>query len=258
MPPGDIRNCLVALSNESKVLDELFQYRFDKKINNHNFGNLLITALCEVTGSFDEAVKEASKILRIRGEVVPVSLKDNHIVAKLENGKELVGEDKIDTTPNKKIDTIYLKDKPKTNERVVEVLSKADLIIFGPGDLYTSIIPNLLFPKVRKAIRENTKAKKVLISPVMSKPGETDNFAVSNFKEEIEKYLKSNITHIVSNTHIPLVSALKEYQKENKHPIKIDEENIEDRILIKADLIDEDKLVRHNPQKLAKTIMNIV
>ncbi len=258
LPPGDIRNCLVALSSETEILNKLFQYRFNKKINNHNFGNLLITALCDVTGSFDEAVKQASRILRIKGEVVPVSLDSNHIIAQLEDGKTLIGEKKIDTTPNKKIEKIYLKNKPKTNKRAAEVLKRADIIIFGPGDLYTSIIPNLLFPNLRNAIKKNQKAKRILISPVMTKPGETDNFPVSKFREEIEKYLKSELTHIISNNHMPKTSALKAYKKENKHPVIIDANNIKGVKLIRANLIDENQLVRHNPSKIAKAIAKLI
>lgn len=258
LPPGDIRNCMVALSDESKVLAELFQYRFDSKMDNHNFGNLIITALTKITGDFASGVREASRILRIRGEVIPVSLEKNTLIAKCDDGRELVSEAVIDTTPDKKIDKIYLKDNGKTNPSAVKALVEADVIIFGPGDLYTSILPNLLFPKVRRAINSNLRAKKVLISPVMSKPGETDDFVVSDFKREIERYLKAPITHIISNTHVPANSALNEYKKENKHPVAIDEENLRSIKLVKGNLIDEDKLVRHNPENLAKIIMKLV
>ncbi len=258
LPPGDIRNCMVALSDESKILGELFQYRFDDNIDNHNFGNLIITALTKITGDFASGVKEASKILRIRGEVIPVSLESNHLIALCSDGRELVSEELIDTTPDKKIDKIYLQDAGKTNPAAVKALLEADVIIFGPGDLYTSILPNLLFDKVRRAINSNFKSKKVLISPVMSKPGETDDFVVSDFKKEIEKYLRAPITHIVANNHVPASVALNEYKKENKHPVAIDEENLKSVKLIKGNFIDEEKLVRHNPENLAKVIMKLV
>jgi uncharacterized cofD-like protein len=258
LPPGDIRNCMVALSDESKILAELFQYRFDDQMNNHNFGNLIITALSKITGDFASGVREASRILRIRGEVIPVSLEANTLIARCEDGRELVSEAVIDTTPDKKIDEIYLKENGKTNPSAVKALVEADVIIFGPGDLYTSILPNLLFPKVRRAINSNLRAKKILISPVMSKPGETDDFVVSDFKKEIEKYLKAPITHVVSNNHVPASVALNEYKKENKHPVAIDEDNLKDVKLIKGNFIDEDKLVRHNPENLAKVIMRLI
>ncbi|MCA9460036.1 MAG: YvcK family protein [Nanoarchaeota archaeon] len=258
LPPGDIRNCLVALSDETEVLNKLFQYRFDEKVNDHNIGNLLITALTQITGSFESAVKEASRILRVRGEVIPVSLEKNDIIAELESGKELVGESVIDTTPNKKITKLKLKDKTTPNKRAIEVIKTADIIVFGPGDLYTSILPNLLFYEIRDAIKNNKSAKKVLISSIMSKPGETDEYRVSDFKKEIEKYLGSNITHIVSNSQIPANLSLQEYRKEDKHPISLDEKNIFNCKIIKGNFMDENKLLRHNSQKLAKAIISIL
>lgn len=258
LPPGDIRNCMVALSNESKILNDLFQYRFDEKIDSHNFGNLLLTALNDITGSFDEAVKVASKLLRIKGEVVPVSLKKNNLIADLQSGEQIIGETLIDTIQNKKIIKLFLEEKPITNKRAEEVLKNADIIIFGPGDLYSSIIPNLLFPKIRNAIKNNKKAKKILIAPVMSKPGETDDFDISDITKEIEKYLKIKIDIIIANSHVPTSIALKEYRKENKHPISIDEKNLNNYKLIKGNFIDEKKLIRHNPKKLAKEIIKLL
>ncbi|MCA9497367.1 MAG: YvcK family protein [Nanoarchaeota archaeon] len=258
LPPGDIRNCLVALSEETQVLNELFQYRFDEKVNDHNIGNLLLTALAQITGSFESAVKEASRILRVKGEVIPVSLEKNDIIAEIENGNDLIGETIIDTTPNKKITKLKLKDKTVPNKRAIEVIKKADLIIFGPGDLYTSILPNLLFHEIREVIKHNRNAKKILISSIMSKPGETDDFKVSDFKKEIEKYLGSNITHIVSNSQIPALVSLEEYRAENKHPILLDEKNIFNCKIIKGNFIDENKLLRHDSKKLAKAILSLL
>jgi uncharacterized cofD-like protein len=257
LPPGDIRNCMVALSEETEDIGKLFQYRFDSSIKNHNFGNLLLTALCDITGSFEEAIKVGSRILRIKGRVLPVSLKENVLMAKLANGSVLEGEELIDTTKDKLIEKVYLKKKSKANPRAIEALLEADIIIFGPGDLYTSIIPNLLFTDIIEAIRKNKKAKKVLISSVMSKPGETDNHCVSDFKSELEKYLKSSLTHVIANSHIPTSTVLVNYRKENKHPIPLDENNLQDIKVIKGNFIDEDLLVRHSPKKLAKAILRL-
>ena len=151
-----------------------------------------------------------------------------------------------------------LKKKSNPNKRAVEVLKKADVIIFGPGSLYTSIIPNLLFPQIRNAIKNNKKAKKILITSVMSQPGETDNFSVSDFKKEVEKFLGSKLTHILANNNMPLGTSLKNYQKENKYPTILDEENITGVKLIKANLIDENKIVRHHPKKLARVIRKLL
>lgn len=257
LPPGDIRNCIVALSKETKVLNDLFQYRFDEKLKNHNFGNLLITALTKIIGDFNLAVKEASKILRIKGEIIPVSLEKNDLVGFFDDGTKIVGESQI-SNAGKKIIDIKLKNKSNPNKRTLEVLKNADIIIFGPGSLYTSIIPNLLFPQIRTTIKNNKKAKKILITSVMSQPGETDNYTVSDFRRVVEKFLGSKLTHILVNTNIPLGTALKNYQKENKYPTILDKENIKGIKLILANLIDENKIIRHDPNKLAKIIKKII
>lgn len=258
LPPGDVRNCMVALSNEAEVLSDLFQYRFDKKLDNHNFGNLLITALNDITGNFGKAVKVASKILRIKGEIIPVSLEKNHLMAELEDGRILEGETAIDTTKNKKIAKLFLKDKTNPNKRVVEVIRNADIIIFGPGDLYTSILPNILFPSVRNAIKNNKNAKKVLVTAVMSKPGETDDFKVSDFKDEFEKYLGSSLTHIVANSKFPSNVSLKRYVKENKFPIILDKENLKNCEIVSGEFIDKEKVLRHDPERLANAIKKLI
>ncbi len=259
LPPGDIRNCIVAMSNQTKTMNELFQYRFDDRLNNHNLGNLLLTALSEISGSFEEAVKQASNILQINGEVIPVSLNPNTLMAKTSNGGTLKGETIIDTTKNKKISRLYLKNpRAKANQRAVTALKKADIILFGPGDLYTSILPNILFKEISTAIKQNTLAKKVFITPIMTKPGETDDFLVSDFKKEIEKYLKSPLTDLVVNTSIPQVEALQQYYKEEKFPVLIDTKNLSKIKVVKGNLIDETLLARHSPEKLANAIKYII
>lgn len=258
LPPGDIRNCMVALSEETQDIAKLFQYRFDESIKNHNFGNLLLTALCEITGSFQEAIKVGSRILRIKGRVIPVSLKENTLMAKLQDGRVIESESLIDTTKNKVIDKIYLKKRGKANTQAIDAIKQADIIVFGPGDLYTSILPNLLFKDIRLAIKHNSSAKKVLISSVMSKPGETDNFCVSDFKNELEKYLESRLTHVIANSHIPTSTALVNYRQEDKHPIPLDANNLKNIKILRGNFIDEDLLVRHSPKKLAKAILKLL
>lgn len=255
LPPGDVRNCILALSKETKTLINLFQYRFDEKLDSHNFGNLFLTALTDVTGSFEEAVNVTSRILKIKGKVIPVCLTPNNIVAKLEDGRVIIGETLIDTIKNKKIKQVFLEKPVEPNQRAVTALKEADIVILGPGDLYSSIIPNLLFPEIREAIRNNLNSKKVFVVPVMTKPGETDNYKVSNYKEELEKYLESPLTHLIVNTDIPQTDALEKYSKENKFPVELDE--IRNSILITGSYIDRHNLVRHNPLKLAKAIINL-
>jgi len=259
LPPGDIRNCLVALSSESNVLNELFQYRFKTELDQHNFGNLLITALTEMTGSFNEAVKNASKILRIKGEVVPVSFKDNHLIAELEDSGELIeGEGKICDLPNEsKIKKLSLKKQEAENPRVIEVLKNADLIIFGPGGLHNSILPNILFEEVRKAILNNKKAKKVYFPSVMSN-NVTAHFKLSDFKNELESYLGEEFDYIIVNKSVPASMALKKYAEEGKFPVPIDLENLDKEKVICTDLINEDILVRHDPKKVAKEVLKLI
>lgn len=256
LPPGDIRNCLVALSDETKVMNELFQYRFDKQLDDHNVGNLLLTALTKIMGSFDEAVKELSRILRIKGEVIPVSLDHNTLIAHCTDGSTIRGESQI-TKAQKKVQILELEHPEKANPRALDVLKHADVIIFGPGSLYTSIIANLLFDSVSKTINANKKAKKIVVTSVMSQPGETDDFEVSQHKNEVERYLKGSVTHVLANNHIPDESILTKYRKENKHPTLIDEKNIQGCTLIKKDLIDLNTIVRHDPKKLSKAILNL-
>lgn len=257
LPPGDIRNCLIALSEESRLLKDLFQYRFDKGVDNHSFGNLFLTALNEVTGSFDKAIKEASKILRVKGEVIPVSLKHNVLSACMSDGSIVDGESEIGSH-DKTIESINLKYKGEVNPRACEIARNADYIIFGPGSLYTSIIPNLLFDDFRYAIANNLNAKKVLITNVMTEPGETSGFKLSNFITEVEKYLASPIDIVLANNNIPSPEVLELYKKENKHPVYIDIESSTTKQLIYDDFIDHEEVVRHDPSKLALCILNIL
>ena len=202
---------------------------------------------------------ELSKILRIKGEVVPVSFHKNNLVANLDNGKKLVGESNISDLDKKfKIESLGLQKKVgAANSRAVEVINNADIIIFGPGGLYHSIIPNLLFPSIRDAINSNKKAKKILVPSVMSQ-GNTYDYSVSDFKVALEKHLEGKLTHLIANTHVPVTSALQKYRKEDKHPIPVDFENIKGVKLVTGNFIDEDKLVRHNPQKIAKAILGLL
>lgn len=256
LPPGDIRNCIVALSNQTKIVNELFQYRFDKRMNNHNFGNLLLTALSDITGDFQEAIKVTSEILQINGEVIPVSLNPNTLVAETQKGDKIIGESGIDTIKDKKIKKLYLKEnKNSANKRAIKAIQQADIIVLGPGDLYTSILPNILFEEIKKSIIANKKAKKIFVTPIMTKPGETDDFLVSDFKKEIEMYLESTITHMIVNTTIPTVESLKQYYKEGKFPVLLDPQNLSKITIIKGNFIDNMSLARHSPEKLAKAVI---
>ena len=181
LPPGDIRNCLVALADASTMMRDLFQFRFEKgsDLAGHNFGNLFITVMTRLTGDFEKAIRETSKVLALRGQVIPSTLNNVVLVAEHKDGSVTEGEDKIPKA-NKPIDKVFL--RPAGSEATPEALRairEADLIVLGPGSLYTSIIPNLLIKEITGAIAAS-RAMKVYVCNVMTQPGETDGYTASN------------------------------------------------------------------------------
>lgn len=260
LPPGDIRNCIAALANEEALVTELFQYRF--KVGNglegHSFGNLFLSALCAITGDMVSAVKESSKVLSIRGKVLPSTLDDMRLIAELEDGRVIEGESNI---PEAKGKIKRLSAEPENLqplEDVVKAIESADLIIMGPGSLYTSVIPNLLISGVTEAISKS-KAKKVYICNIMTQPGETDDFTVSDHVRTILEHSKhGNILDTVFvNDSLPKNLATK-YKAVRSQPVKLDVEKLKKlgvKVVIKR-LIEENKdgLVRHSPRRLARVI----
>lgn len=260
LPPGDIRNCIAALANEEDLVTELFQYRF--KVGNglegHSFGNLFLSALCAITGDMLSAVKESSKVLAIRGNVLPATLDDMRLVAELDDGRVILGESQIPEARGKikrlRTEPAYL----RALEDVITALQSADLIILAPGSLYTSVIPNLLIDDITKNISES-KAKKIYICNVMTQPGETDNYSVADHLKAIISHSKySNIVDAVFvNDSLPKNLALK-YKAANSFPVKFDLENLKKlgvKVIVKR-LIEENKhgYVRHSPRRLARAV----
>jgi len=264
LPPGDVRRALVALSRSEKLLANLFNYRFDKgALNGHNFGNLLITALERITGSFESALSEAGKLLNIRGEVIPVTLGNTNLYALLEDGSVIEGEADIDVpkhNANLKIEKVYLKPKVKANKKAISAITSADLIVIGPGDLYTSIIPNLLVKGIPEAIKKS-KAKKVYICNLTTKFGETNNFTSPDFVCSLERYLGNNILDfVIVNTKKPTKERILKYEKEKAAFVKCQNKNFKNRKLkiIKGDFLRKKGFVRHDPERLAKTLINVL
>lgn len=265
LPPGDIRRCLVALSESDEIMKELFQYRFGKGgLNGHSFGNLFITALKEIMNDDYNAIKYAGKILNIKGKVLPVTLDNIRLCARLEDGQLITGESNIDVpkhNTNIKIKEIFLSPKAKANPDTLIEINDADLIVIGPGDLYTSIIPNLLVDGISEAIKKS-EAKKVYVCNLMTKNGETDNFKVSDFINKIEDYLGGGIIDFVlCNKNDYQKSLLKNYEKEKAYPIYFDSENLKNREKIKfllKDLSIKEKLIRHDSKKLAREIISLI
>lgn len=264
LPPGDVRRALVALSDSESILRELFSYRFKEGgLHDHNFGNLFLAALEKITGDFTLALREASIILNVNGEVVPVTLDDVRLYAELEDGKVLRGETQIDipkSSTRMPIKKIWLQPEAKMNPSVKRVLHHADLIILGPGDIYTSVIPNLLVKGVSEAIRAS-KAKKVYIANMMTKFGETHGFSGKDFVEKIEEHLgKKVLDYAIFNNKKPADSVLKKYKKEQAELVSVEGLNLKNKEpkYILADLLDSGGLIRHSQKKLAKVILSLL
>ncbi len=269
LPPGDLRQCLLALSTDdhaSALLRQLFSYRFSKGdgLGGHTFGNLFLTALTEITGSTEAAVTEAGRLLGIKGRVLPVTLTNVSLGARLENGKEVLGEANIDrrtVDPEVPIDYVFLKPNAFVYPYTAQALEEADAIVIGPGDLYTSIIPNLLVDGVRSAIR-SSKARKVYVCNLMTKPGESDGFKASDFIREVNAYIGSRSAldcAIVNNESLP-EKVLQRYAPEGSAPVEFDEETCRGEIpeVRGAPLLAVGSLVRHDPQKLAAAILEVI
>lgn len=263
--PGDIRNCIVALSESEEVMQELFQYRFKGgELDGHAFGNLFIVALTDITSSFLSAINIASQILRTKGEIIPATLTDIQLCARFSNGKVVCGEEEI-TEYGKRheasLQEIWI--EPRDAKAPIDAVAKiesADVIIFGPGSLYTSIIPNLLIEDIRSAI-ERSRALRIFVVNAMTQPGETDHFSAS---DHIKAFLKhtgiGKVDVAIVNTRMPNNEVLRRYLQQGQEPVVPDVANIA-RMGIEVyteDLIGEkEDFVRHDPRRLANLIVDI-
>lgn len=260
IPPGDVRKCLVALSNDEALMTRVFQYRFDKGrgINDHALGNLLMVALENITGSFREAVNQASHILAIKGEVLPSTFSKVNLRGKLQNGQEIIGESGLAKEGHKSpIKKVYLHPRSvKANPDVLWALQNAEIIVIGPGSLYTSIIPNLLLKDVAAAIAKS-KAKKIYVCNVSTERGETEKYSVEDHIEAIVRHSHPKIFDTV------LVNEKILYFNNDKGElgkianIATDKKKIGRYKIVNADLIDIANPLFHNREKLAKKIMEI-
>jgi len=259
LPPGDIRNCLVALADTEPLMEKLFQYRFDSRsgLAGHSFGNLFIAALSEITGDFELAIKESSKVLAVRGRVIPSTLENAVLCAESESGRIIKGETEI-VANQEKIKKLFL--EPADCSPVTEALDallSADMIVFGPGSLYTSIIPNLLVKGIVEAIK-NSKALKVYVCNVMTQPGETDGYSAADHLAALNSYLGQDIIdYIVVNNQEISKDLIEKYQKEGSQPVIVDLKRlIEMKVkIIARSLIQESDYVRHDPERLAQTLI---
>ncbi len=268
LPPGDVRQCLVALSNSSNMMRSLMNYRFENGgLEGHSFGNLLLSALEKVTGSFEKAVEEMGKILFIKGKVIPVTTHQVRLKMLLNNRKLLEGEKEIYLS--QEIDqgykSIYLEPFPKANPHAINEIMNADLIVIGPGGLHTSLIPNLLVEGVSEALR-NSQAKKTFVVNLMNRKGQTTGFSVKSYLEEVKRFVGDDIfDFVLVNDQTPSQELIDVYAEEGE----LVKNDLEDERVVLAPLLGEPKearkkdlikrsLIRHNSIKLARELMKIV
>ncbi len=259
LPPGDIRNCLVALSKDEALLSRLFQYRFEagRGLAGHSFGNLFLAALTHVTGDFAEAVRVSSKVLAIRGRIFPSTTSNVHLVATLANGTRVRGETNISRSkiPIRKIELSPR--RVRALPPAIEAIHEADLILMGPGSLYTSVIPNLLIPEIAQAVRRS-RAPRVYIANLMTQPGETAHYTLSQHLRAIEEHVgKQFIHYVVANTKRISLEVARRYRAEGAEPVVIDRANIGKMNvrLIADNLLEEHGVIRHKSARLAALLL---
>lgn len=260
LPPGDIRNCIAALADDEDLVTKLFQYRFKtgEGLEGHSFGNLFLTALCSITGDMVRAVKESSKVLSIRGRVLPSTLDNMRLGAEMEDGRIIHGESNIPEAHGR-IKRLFTEPKDcKALDDVITAIRDAELIILGPGSLYTSVIPNLLIKEISHEIAKSN-AKKIYVCNIMTQPGETDGYCVSDHVNALMKHAESRniIDTVLVNDFLPSNLA-KKYQMSGSYPVRLDYENLKKLgvKLFSKKLIEDSKegLVRHSSNRVARAI----
>lgn len=249
---GDIRKVLVALSENEELADNLLNYRINKGyLKEYAVGNIILAALTKIKGSISNAIDTIDEILKLKGDVIPLTEEKVTLVAKMEDGSIVEGEHKI-TEYQGKIKKISYKKSPKVTSKALEAIREADLIILSMGSIYTSIIPNLICKEILKEI-DNSKAKILYACNMMTQPGETDGFKVSDHINLLNKYLgKRKINAVIANSKIASEELLKKYETlEQKDQVLIDEKNIKGAKLIKSDLLSiSDGTIKHDTIKL--------
>ncbi len=264
IPPGDIRNCLVALADAEKSMTDLFQHRFAAEsgsLSGHAIGNLLIAALVDQSrGDFEKAIEKASDVLLIRGRVVPSTLSHVRLRALLEDGTEVCGETKI-AQAGRRIRRIFLDPEDASPyQAAIEAIHNADLVCIGPGSVYTSVIPNLLVPGVAEALRDSP-ASKAYICNVMTQPGESDSFTASEHVTAILANVEERVfDNVLMNTGVPSQAALEKYRESGQFLVESDADRVKAmgfRVL-SGDYMSESDVVRHDPMKVAARLVALV
>lgn len=263
LAPGDIRNCMAALSEDETLMSKLFQYRFDTAgdLHGHSFGNLFLTAMAGVTGDFAEAVRLTSEVLAIKGRIFPSTNANVSLLADMVDGSLLAGETRISGS-KRQIRRVHL--DPEDAEALPEALqtiAEADLITLGPGSLYTSLIPNLLARRMISAIRASSAAK-VYVQNIMTQPGETAGYSVARHVQALREHCGNELLFktVLVNTRVPSNEAMLRYRQEGAELVRIDHAELESQGIgiVERDLLADDAVIRHDPEKLARGVLELV
>jgi uncharacterized cofD-like protein len=266
LPPGDLRNCIAALAETETLMEELFQHRFSGlgELKGHSLGNLIVAAMFEKTGDFQSAVENTSRVLAVRGRVLPSTLDDVRLGAVLKSGEEVIGQSQINTCEN--IERVFLMpENPRALPGVIEAIRAAEIIILGPGSLFTSILPNLLVPEIAAAIKES-RAPKIYVCNVMTQPGETGGYNATDHVRALIHHIGPNvITHVLVNSGKVPAEILERYHKTGADRVEFDTNELEmlgvravkGNFMEITDRASAKHVVGHNPQKLAQTIFRI-
>lgn len=257
---GDVRDVLLALAESESMLNDVMDYRFNENVRSelagHSLGNLILTALTEIQGDFMEAIASMSKILNVQGKVIPASTERITLCAQMKDGTIVRGESNIPIYQNH-IQRVFYDEYVEASQEAIEVIKSADIILFGVGSIYTSILPNVIIPDIQKALK-SSQAKMVYYSNVMSQPGETDGFSFEDHIEAIEKHSGVQMDLVVASSDQIPHHILRAYEKEGSHPITFRERNHHYDVLYQNLLSFANETIRHDPKKVQKGFYEVL
>ena len=255
LPPGDVRNVLVALADDESLMGRLFQHRFaDGDLSGHPFGNLILAALTEVTGSFDEAVREASRVLKVNGRVIPATLQHVRLWAEREDGSESCGETLIASGVGA-CRRVWLDPEPNAHPDAIAAIHDADLVLLGPGSLFTSVLPHLAVGEIARAVSE-AQGLRVYVCNIMTQPGETDGMDAVAHLDRVLEMAPGGVDAVVVHSGDLEPAALAHYAAQGQEPVAVDAAALGARgvRVVAADIAEDDQAVRHSPEALAEVL----
>lgn len=261
LPPGDVRNCLVALADDEALVTDLFRYRFEEGegLTGHSFGNLFLAAMTGITGNFDRAIKESSRVLNIVGRVLPATLSVVRLCAELDDGSIVEGESQIPKAKRPIKRVFFDPDLVQPLDEVVQAIREADAIVLGPGSLFTSILPNFLIDRITAEV-SRANAVKIYVCNVMTQPGETERMTAADHVEALFENAGARVCdYVIVNDQAPQ-KLLGAYAEEHQDPVEADLERIEalGLVAVPAPIISETQTVRHDAEKLGQTVIDVI